>query len=197
MPKSSRDLSSKERKDKLAANIAANGVIMPLKCFHCTQASVLCLTDLRTGRCVECARLGQSCNWQTTRIEYENFRRSRDKVAKELELAEAAEDNLTRRLLEHRARVRRLRQQLRIKDEKESEAQDLEAESIAEATRLEKEFLVDFVEPFPVDLPPFDSYSVESQFMMSSEVWSSLDEVPCSTLGMVGSGSSKEASASL
>jgi hypothetical protein len=151
MPKSSRDLTSKERKEKLAASIVANGIMLPTKCYHCTQAGVLCCTDLRSGRCAECARLGQSCNRQNTRIEYERICLNRRKVAKELEEAEAAEDDLTRKLLEHRARIRRLRKKLRTQDEKESQAQDIEATSITKAV-YEETLLIDRTDPDSLDL---------------------------------------------
>lgn len=140
MPKSSHDLSSKERKDRLAANISANGIIMGPRCFHCQRAGVPCKVDLRSGRCVECARLGQSCNQQATRIEYDKIHQSREKAAAGLEAAESAEENIMRKLLEHRSRVRRLRRQLRAKEGKEVEAQDLEAKSIAETVQLEEQF---------------------------------------------------------
>jgi septal ring factor EnvC (AmiA/AmiB activator) len=180
MPKPSRDLTSKERKDRLAANIAADSFIMALKCFHCTQTGVPCQADLRTGRCVECARLGQSCNKQVTRIAYEKIRRSREKVTKELEETEAAEDDLTRKLLELRVRVRRLRKQLNVREEKESQAQDCEAESIAEAVRCEEELLMHPMQSFPLDSATFEPYLVDGLPTMSPQAWESPERVLCS-----------------
>jgi len=62
MPKSTKDLTSKERKEILSNNIAADGFIMPTRCYHCEQAGAVCKVDLRSGRCAECARHGQACN---------------------------------------------------------------------------------------------------------------------------------------
>jgi hypothetical protein len=186
MPKSTSDLSWKERKQRLANNISADGFAMPTKCFHCTAAKVPCVMDLRTGRCAECARHGQACNSQVTRIEYEKIRKSREKIAEQLEAAEEEEDELTKKLLEHRSRVRRLRKQLRMKEQKESQAQDLEASSIAEAERLEAEFLAVSSEPISADLASFDPYPMDGRLLMSPEQWSNLEGVPFPVLGFTG-----------
>lgn len=170
MPKSSRDLTSKERKDKLAASIAANGFVVLTKCYHCTQANVLCQVDLRSGRCVECARLGQSCNRQTTRINFENIRRRREKIARELDDAEAVEDDLTRKLLGHRARVRRLRHQLRTKEELESQAQDCEADSISKTICLEEEFRDSLAGTTPFDPQLFEEAPIDDTTCLSKEL---------------------------
>lgn len=142
--------------------------------------------DLRTGRCAECARHGQSCNSQVTRIEYEKIRKSREKIAAQLEAAEEEEDELTRKLLEHRSRVRRLRKQLRMKEQKEAQAQEAEASSIAEAERLEEELLAASLEPISADLTSFDPYPMDGRLLLSPEQWSNLEGVPFPVLGFTG-----------
>lgn len=186
MPKSTSDISWKERKQRLANNISADGFIMPTKCFHCAAANVACVMDLRTGRCAECARHGQSCNSQVTRIEYEKIRKSREKIAAQLEAAEEEEDELTRKLLEHRSRVRRLRKQLRMKEQKEAQAQDAEAASVAEAQRLEEEFLSVSAEPIPAGLESFEPYPFDGRPMMTPEQWSALEGAPFPVIGFTG-----------
>lgn len=186
MPKSTSDLSWKERKQRLSNNISADGFTMPTKCYHCATANVSCVMDLRTGRCAECARHGQSCNSQVTRIEYEKIRKSREKIASQLEAAEEEEDELTRKLLEHRSRVRRLRKQLQMKEQKESQAQELEASSIAEAERLEAEILSASSEPISADLATFEPFPMDGRLLMSPEQWSNLEGVPFPVLGFTG-----------
>lgn len=186
MPKSTSDISWKERKQRLSHNISADGFTMPTKCFHCTSAGVPCVMDLRTGRCAECARHGQSCNSQVTRIEYEKIRKSREKIAAQLEAAEEEEDELTRKLLEHRSRVRRLRKQLRMKEQKEAQAQDAEASSIAEAERLEAELLSASSEPIPAGLESFEPYPFDGRLLMSPEQWSTLEGTPFNVLELTG-----------
>jgi hypothetical protein len=195
MPKSSRDLSSKERKERLAANIAANGIIMGPRCFHCQRVGVPCQIDLRSGRCVECARLGQSCNQQVTRIEYDKIRQSREKATAELEAAESAEEKMMRKLLEHRGRVRRLRRQLRAKEEKEVEAQVLEAESIAETVQLEEQFLSHPIDSTSLDCLPLELRTENRQNIEATEryeygmvqeaTWPPFDIIGNDTLGEV------------
>lgn len=185
MPKSTPDLSSRDRKERLAKNIASDGFTMPTKCYHCAQANTACVMDLRTGRCAECARHGQSCNSQVTRIEYEKIRRSREKLAAQLEAAEEEEDALTRKLFEHRARVRRLRKQLKMKEQKESSAQEAEALSIADSEQFEAEFS-SAVDPVPIDLPSFDPFPLDGRLLMSPAQWSALEGAPFETLGYTG-----------
>ena len=156
---------------------------MPTRCHHCSSVDKECKVDLRTGRCSECARLGQSCNQQVTRIEYEKIRATRLKIARQLEEAEEEEDAMTRKLLEHRARVRRLRKQLRMKEEKEAVAQDREAASIAEAERAERELQDLFAKPIPLDLPFCEPVSFDGRLWKSPSEWSALDGVPFSVLG--------------
>jgi hypothetical protein len=186
MPKSTPDLSWKERKQRLSNNISADGFTMPTKCYHCNAAGVPCVMDLRTGRCAECARHGQSCNSQVTRIEYEKIRKSREKIASQLEAAEEEEDELTRKLLEHRSRVRRLRKQLRMKEQKEAQAQEVEAASIAEAEQLEAELLAASSEPISADLATFDTFPMDGRLLMSPAQWSDLEGVPFDVLGFTG-----------
>ena len=183
MPKSTSNLSWKERKQRLSNNISADGFTMPTKCYHCATANVSCVMDLRTGRCAECARHGQSCNSQVTRIEYEKIRKSREKIASQLEAAEEEEDELTKKLLEHCSRVRRLRKQLQMKEQKEAQVQELEASSIAEAERLETELFATSSEPIPADLTTFEPYPMDGRLLLSPEQWSTLEGVPFPVLG--------------
>jgi hypothetical protein len=198
MPKSTPDLSSKQRKEQLSHDIAAVGFIMPTRCFHCEKAGTECKVDIRSGRCSECARHGQSCNQQVTRIEYEKIRKIREKISKELEEAEEEEDKLTRKLLEHRSRVRRLRKQLRLKEVKELQAQEREAEAIAEAEVLERELLPPdpVPEPIPLDLPSFVPSLFDDRLLMDPRSWSALDGAPWETLGFEAGGTPVEASGS-
>lgn len=167
MPKSSRDLTWRERNEKLASNIAADGFIMPTRCYHCTKANKECKVDLRSGRCSECALNAQSCNLQITRIEYERIRKEQLNVAKELDEAEEEEDAITEKLLAHRRKIRCLRKQLRMKESKEQKAQDKEEASIAEAAQLEQELASDPSEPIPLDLPSFDVMPMEGRLLLS------------------------------
>ncbi|KAM0705465.1 hypothetical protein Q7P35_006824 [Cladosporium inversicolor] len=164
MPKSTSDISWKERKQRLANNISADRFTMLTKCFHYTSANVPCVMDLRTGRYAECARHGQSCNSQVTRIEYEKIRKSREKIAAQLEAAEEEEDELTRKLLKHRSR-------------------EAEASSIAEAERLEEELLAASLEPISADLTSFDPYPIDSRLLLLPEQWSNLKGVLFPVLG--------------
>lgn len=148
--------------------------------------------DLRTGRCAECARHGQSCNSQVTRIEYEKIRKSREKLAAQLEEAEEEEDVLTRKLLEHRARIRRLRKQLRMKEQKEEQAQELEAASIKEAESLEQELFAENTAPIPLDLPSFTPYPLDGRLLMTPEQWSALEGTPFPTLGFTADSGADE-----
>lgn len=182
MPKSSKDKTHKERKEFLAANILSDGFEMPTKCYHCVAANKACVVDIRSGRCAECAGHGQSCNLQVTRVEYEKIRKVREKVAKELEEAEEAEDALTQKLLEHRARVRRLRKSLRMKEKAEVVAQDKEVASIAEAKRLEAELSLLASDPLPFELPPNDTFPFDGRLWMSPQAW---DELGVSDSGVV------------
>lgn len=142
--------------------------------------------DLRTGHCAECARHGHSCNSRVTRVEYEKIRRSREELAHQLEEAEEEEDALTQKLLEHRARVRRLRKQLKMKEQEKSAAQELKAASITDAVQLEREFLSESAEPIPAELLSFDPFPMDGRLLMSPEQWSALDGVPFPVLGFTG-----------
>lgn len=188
MPKSTSDLSSKERKQRLSKHISSDGFMMPTRCYHCVQANVPCVMDLRTGRCAECARHGQSCNSQVTRIEYEKIRKSREKISAQLEEAEEEEDALTRKLLEHRARVRRLRKQLRMKEQKETEAQELEVASIQDADDLEQSLFSLNSEPIPMDMLSYDRFPMDGRLLMSPEQWSALEGVSFPFLGSTQEG---------
>ncbi|KAM0708541.1 hypothetical protein Q7P35_005193 [Cladosporium inversicolor] len=106
-----------------------------------------------------------------------------DTIAAQLEAAEEEEDELTRKLLEHRSRVRRLRKQLRMKEQKEAQAQEAEASSIAKAERLEEELLAASLEPILADLTSFDPYPMDGRLLLSPEQWSNLKGVPFPILG--------------
>lgn len=191
MPKTSRDRTQKARRKNLSSQIAHDGFAMPTKCYHCEKSHSECKFDLRTSRCSECARLGQSCNFQVTRIEYEKIVKQREKIARELEEAEDAEEVLNQqrvildqKLAEHRARTRRLRKQLRLKEVKEAEAQNREFESIAADEQAERELLRDICNPIFSDLPSGESPTADGQLRMTPREWASHDEVPW---GLVGS----------
>jgi hypothetical protein len=121
-----------------------------------------------------------------TRIEYEKIRKSRKKIASQLEAAKEEEDELTRKLLEHRSRVRRLRKQLRMKEQKEAQAQEVEAASIAEAEQLEAELLAASSEPISADLATFDTFPIDGRLLVSLAQWSNLEGVPFDVLGFTG-----------
>ena len=119
-----------------------------------------------------------------TRIEYERIRKERLKVAKKLEEAEEEEDAITEKLLEHRRKIRRLRKQLRMKESHEHKAREKEEASIADAERVEEEFLlVDPVDPIPMDLPSFTPTPLDGRLLMSPAGWSEIDGTPWGLLG--------------
>lgn len=182
MPKSSRDLTSRERKHNLARDIAADGFIVPTKCFHCFKANKECKVDLRSGRCSECAHHGQSCNLQVTRIEYERIRKERLKVASKLEEAEQEEDAMTEKLLEQRRKIRRLRKQLHIRESHEYEARGKEEASIDDAERVEAAFLS--VEPMTsMDSQSITPAPMDDQLLISPAYWGDVDSTPWRALG--------------
>ena len=110
----------------------------------------------------------------------------RAKIAKQLEEAEEEEDAMTRKLLEHRARVRRLRKQLRMKELKEVRAQDAEAASIQEADRLERELFADNADPIPLELPANNRLPMDGRLWMSPSDWAAWDGQSWNSLGSCG-----------
>lgn len=175
MVKSTPDLTSKERKQRLQRNILSDCFTMPSRCYHCVVSDSECKVDLRTGRCSECAKLGQSCNQQITRIEYEKIRKAREKVARDLEQAEEEEDELTRKLLEHRSRVRRLRKQLKMRNEQEAVAQDREVAAIAESEQLERELEGLMAAPVVADIPPNLPLPLDGRLWLTASEWRAMD----------------------
>jgi hypothetical protein len=73
-----------------------------------------------------------------------------------------------------------------MKEQKEAQAQDLEASSIAEVEQLEAEFLAATSEPLPADLTSFDPFPMDGRLLMSPEQWSNLEGVPFPVLGFTG-----------
>lgn len=149
----------------------------------CSQAGVPCVMNLQKGRCSECARHGHTCNSQVIWIEHEEVRKSRGNLAAQLEEAEEEVDALAQKSTEHRARIRSLRKQLIVKDQKGTVAQDLEVAYVADAGRLEREMFAGNAKPIPTDLSSFDPYSVDGGLHQSPKHWSVLNGDPFPVLG--------------
>lgn len=73
-----------------------------------------------------------------------------------------------------------------MKEQKEAQAQELEASSIAEAEKLEAELFTADSEPIPADLTSFDPFPIDGRLLMSLEQWSTLEGVPFPMLGFTG-----------
>ena len=131
-----------------------------------------CIVGVRSGRCSECVRKGyQKCDVTVSRPEWERLRDSRDQVRMDLEKAEEREAELMQQLLTHRARIIRLRKQLRQAERRTERAVAEELEDIEEAERVEASVLSGPEPGVLAEERPFFHDIIE----MPTEHWASLD----------------------
>jgi hypothetical protein len=119
---------------------------MPTPCDRCRRQNVPCLVDVRSGRCKSCNDSKKRCNLRVTFQEFEKLAKARRSLSEqvesaedELEAAEAAVVAAHTKVLQARAKARRLRKQLRSKEQSEDDAYCRELAGIEEVEQMEAE----------------------------------------------------------
>lgn len=164
---------AKHKRLRLAAETAATGTEMP-PCTRCQNAKVKpgetrpkCIVGPKSGRCSECIRKGyhKECDVKLSVPEWEKFRNVRERLSKELDDADeeevrllTAQQDLLRKISQHKAKKIRLRKQLRLAENRTENAVSRELDELEAAESVENEFLPSF-EPSGVEVsgPSVDS----------------------------------------
>ncbi|GAB7336239.1 hypothetical protein MBLNU13_g09001t1 [Cladosporium sp. NU13] len=164
---------AKLKRLRLEADIKATGFEMP-PCTRCRNAKVKpgetrpkCIVGPKSGRCSECVRKGyhKDCDVKLSVPEWERFRNIRERLSKELEDADEEEvrllmeqQDLLRKLSQHKAKKIRLRKQLRLAENRTETAVARELDELEAAEAVEDEFLPS-LEPSGLEVsgPPTDS----------------------------------------
>lgn len=164
---------AKRKRLRLASDILATGTEMP-PCTRCRNAKTKagepkpkCIVGPKSGRCSECVRKGyhKDCDVKLSVPEWEKFRDVRERLSKELEDADEEEvrllmvqQDILRKLSQHKAKKIRLRKQLRLAENRTETAVSRELDELEMAEAVEEEFLPT-LEPVGVEVsgPPNDS----------------------------------------
>jgi len=141
-------MSSSLRRKRLAAEIAQSGTeIAP--CKNCRKAKPDAkgkrpryIVGSRSKKCSECLRKGYSdCNIRITRPEWEKLRDIREDTRKALAEAKAQELDFFQRWVERKAKVVRLKKQLKFASTRVEEAVAQEAANLDTLDTVEEEVL--------------------------------------------------------
>ena len=149
---------------------------MVTKCSTCVKHKRVCKVGVRSGRCSECQRRGQSCDVRVTQSEFHRLLGEKEKLRKQIKESQEAQDAAMRiqeKALEDlrvaRAREERLRKQMDLLDSRAETAVAVEERNIEELERNETDATMEFpTEPdgFGLHLSPstwsaFEGYPLD------------------------------------
>src|SRR5689334_6171227 len=70
----------------------AFGTAMVTKCSTCVEKKRVCKVSVRSGRCSECQRRGQSCDVRVTQSEFHRLLSEKEKLRKQIKESQEAQE---------------------------------------------------------------------------------------------------------
>jgi hypothetical protein len=177
LPKQKRSNKTKEnstvRRHGLLEFTEAFGTAMVTKCSTCVEKKRVCKVGVRSGRCSECQRRGQSCDVRVTQSEFRRLLSEKEKLRKQIKESQEAQEAAMRiqeKALEDmrvaRAREERLRKQMDLLDTRADTAVAVEQRNIEELEREEDGGTMEFPE------------SEGTGLHLSASTWGAFEDLP-------------------